>query len=125
MIEQWLLNVNNCEQWLLTTVVDRVQQNIVEQCAAQHCNKLLTTLITLFIFARVVWIPVGGLMVQSSDIAFSYCCYVPQNKPLSILVYCTMDYHLFYVKKMRITAEFEWENLIRLSLVIAFHNQGK
>ena len=36
MIEQWLLNVNNCEQWLLTTVVDRVQQ-----------------LIKLFIFARV------------------------------------------------------------------------
>ena len=54
MIEQWLLNVNNCEQWLLTTVVDRVQHNIVEQCAAQHCNKLLTTLIKLFIFARVV-----------------------------------------------------------------------
>ena len=40
MIEQWLLNVNNCEQWLLTTVVDRVQ-HIVEQCAAKHCNKLL------------------------------------------------------------------------------------
>ena len=53
MIEQWLLNVNNCEQWLLTTVVDRVQHNIVEQCAAQHCNKVLTTLIRLFIFARV------------------------------------------------------------------------
>ena len=34
MIKQWLLNVNNCEQWLLTTVVDRVQHNIVEQCAA-------------------------------------------------------------------------------------------
>ena len=33
MIEQWLLNVNNCEQWLLTTVADRVQHNIVEQCA--------------------------------------------------------------------------------------------
>ena len=44
MTEQWLLNVNNCEQWLLTTVVDRVQHNIVRQCAAQHCNKLLTTL---------------------------------------------------------------------------------
>ena len=53
MIEQWLLNVNNCEQWLLISVVDRVQHNIVEQCAAQHCNKLLTTLIKLFIFARV------------------------------------------------------------------------
>ena len=53
MIEQWLLNVNNCEQWLLTTVVDRVQHNIVWQCAAQHCNKLLTTLIKWFIFARV------------------------------------------------------------------------
>ena len=52
-IEQRLLNVNNCEQWLLTTVVDRVQHNSVEQCAAQHCNKLLTTLIKLFIFARV------------------------------------------------------------------------
>ena len=54
MIEQWLLNVNNCEQQLLTTVVDRVQHNIVEQCAAQDCNKLLTTLIKLFILARVV-----------------------------------------------------------------------
>ena len=54
MIEQWLLNVNSCEQWLLTTVVDRVQHNIIEQCAAQHCNKLLTTLIKLFIFARVI-----------------------------------------------------------------------
>ena len=53
MIEQWLLDVNNCEQWLLTTVVDRVRHNIVEQCAAQHCNKLLTTLIKLFIFAPV------------------------------------------------------------------------
>ena len=42
------------EQWLLTTVVDRVQHNIVRQCAAQHCNKLLTTLIKLFIFARVL-----------------------------------------------------------------------
>ena len=52
MIEQWLLDVNNCEQWLLTTVVDRVQHNIVEQCAAQHCDKLLTTLIK-FIFTRV------------------------------------------------------------------------
>ena len=46
--------MNNCEQWLLTTVVDRVEHNIVEQCAAQHCNKLLTILIKLFIFARVV-----------------------------------------------------------------------
>ena len=53
MIEQWLLDVNNCEQWLLTTVVDRVRHNIVEQCAAQHFNKLLTTLIKLFIFAPV------------------------------------------------------------------------
>ena len=52
MIEQRLLNVNNCEQWLLTTVVDRVQHNIVEQCAAQHCNKLSTTLIKLYIFAQ-------------------------------------------------------------------------
>ena len=34
-------------------VVDRVKHNIVEQCAAQHCNKLLTTLIKLFTFARV------------------------------------------------------------------------
>ena len=35
MTEQWL-NVNSFEQWLLTTVVDRVQHNIVEQCAAQQ-----------------------------------------------------------------------------------------
>ena len=34
MIEQWLLNVNNCEQWLLTTVVDRVQHYIVDR--VQH-----------------------------------------------------------------------------------------
>ena len=57
--QQWLNN--GCwtwtavEQWLLTTaVVDRVQHYIVEQCAAQHCNKLLTTLTKLFIFARVI-----------------------------------------------------------------------
>ena len=44
---------NNREQCLLTTVVDRVQHNIVASCWEQHCNKLLTTLIKLFIFARV------------------------------------------------------------------------
>ena len=50
MIEQWLLNVNNCEQWLLTgcstTLLNTVQHN--------SSNKLLTTLIKLFISARVV-----------------------------------------------------------------------
>ena len=39
MIEQWLLTVNNCEQWLLTTVVDRVHHNIVDG-AAQGCSLL-------------------------------------------------------------------------------------
>ena len=57
--EQWLLNVNNCEQWLLTTVV--------EHCAAQHCNKLLTTLINVFIFACVAclsWSVSGGIGIS-------------------------------------------------------------
>ena len=41
MIEQWLLNVNNCEQRLLTTVVDRMQHNIVEQYAAQNGKQVV------------------------------------------------------------------------------------
>ena len=48
----WTMVVDNgCWQRLLTTVVD----NGCWQGAAQHCNKLLTTLIKLFIFARVYW----------------------------------------------------------------------
>ena len=93
MIEQWLLNVNNCEQWLLTTVVvisscygHQIERQIkfvvlirttnligrLILCAAQHCNKLLTTLIKLFIFARVQEIIVyltSSSLYQESDSA--------------------------------------------------------
>ena len=76
MIEQWLLNVNNCEQRLLTTVVDRMQHNIVEQYAAQHCNKLLTTLIKLLIFARVC----VGLGFGTKNVQFHHLLILEQHK---------------------------------------------
>ena len=53
--EKSLMVVNN--DW--TMIVEREQlwtmvvDNSCRQGAAQHCNKLLTTLIKLFIFARV------------------------------------------------------------------------
>ena len=40
------------EPWLLTTVVDRVQQKLLRTT----CNKLLKKLIMLFIFTRVCYI---------------------------------------------------------------------
>ena len=52
-----------CEQWLLTTVVEGVQHNIVDRV---QYNKLLKTLIKLFIFARVD-LGMLGLGLGSSD----------------------------------------------------------
>ena len=63
----WLLNVNNCQQWLLTTVVDRVQHNIA--------TTLLTTLIKLFIFCACIYTrPKTHRLFRVDENSIEQCC---------------------------------------------------